>query len=501
MNLKFGMTLFWVCGALLTSPIGCHPKATPTPPLVSETPVRESAVAGKFYPGNARELGTTVDAFLGKASGATANGAITAMIVPHAGYTFSGQVAAYGYKTLIGEDIDTVIIIGNSHHEQFDGASIYPEGIFKTPLGNVEIDSALARSLMSDDRQLVFKESAHLNEHSLEVQLPFLQKTLKNFRIVPILLGNRGGTELLAKAIARNIRGKNVLLIASSDLSHYPSDKDAKVADEKVVNAILTGDTATVDSTIRDLASQRIPGAVTFACGADAIKVVMAVEKELGATEIKLLNATNSGDVSRDTSKVVGYATIGFFSPRRGGLLNKAEQTKLLEVAKTSVETFVKDKKIPTFKIVEPALNERSGAFVTLKENGTLRGCIGQFSPSNRPLFEVVTRMAIAAATEDTRFKPVTADELSKIRYEISVLSPLQKINDATEILLGKHGVKISRGLSSGVFLPQVATETGWNKESFLGELCSQKAGLARDCWKDKATTLYTFTAQVFGGE
>lgn len=484
--------------AVLISTIGCQPQAAPVNPVAPELSVREPAVAGQFYPADAQELRATIDAFLDKAAVSKTEGTITALILPHAGYPFSGQVAAYGYKELIGEEVDTVILIGNSHREQFPGASIFPDGIFKTPLGNIEVDAALAKALMTDDPQLTFRKSAHINEHSLEVQLPFLQKTLKSFRIVPILLGNHGGADHLAHTIAKNIRGKNVLVIASSDLSHYPAATEAKRVDEKVMNAILTGDTTTLDTTVAGLEAQKIPGVVTFACGMDAIKVVMAVEKELGATEIKRLNAANSGDVSRDQSRVVGYATIAFFAPRRGELLSRAEEDKLLAVAKASVESYVRDKTIPHFQFSEPALNARNGAFVTLKSGGTLRGCLGQFSPSALPLTEVVSKMAIAAATEDTRFKPVTADELEKINYEISVLSPLQKVHDASEIILGKHGVKLSQGSHSGVFLPQVATEMGWTKDAFMGELCAQKAGLNRDCWKDTETRLYTFTAQVF---
>ncbi|MFH0800349.1 MAG: AmmeMemoRadiSam system protein B [Pseudomonadota bacterium] len=487
-----------------TSLPACEAKRTTPAPkaeaAASQEKVREPAVAGQFYPGDPRDLEGTVDHLLLAASPPEAKGQLTALIVPHAGYEYSGQVAAFGYKELTAEEIDTVIIVGNSHRERFDGVSIIPEGFFKTPLGKVEIDSELAHALMKETDIIHYKESPHVAEHSIEVQLPFLQRMIKHFKIVPLLFGNNFDRDYitLARAISKSIKGKNVLLVASSDLSHYPSYNDAKSSDEKVVKAILFGDVQNVERTVRDLESRNIPNAVTFACGIDAIKTVMEVERELGANEIRLIRAANSGDVTQDRNRVVGYAAIGFFGERRGSLLSKAEQRQLLKIARTSVESAIRSSKVPEFKISDPALNENLGAFVTIKEHGNLRGCIGCFSPSDRPLYKAVSQMALSAALEDRRFPPVGKDELGALRYEISVLSPLKKIDSPREITLGKHGVKIIRGFNAGVFLPQVATETKWDMEKFMGELCSQKAGLSPDCWKQKGTDIYTFTAQVF---
>jgi AmmeMemoRadiSam system protein A len=180
-------------------------------------------------------------------------------------------------------------------------------------------------------------------------------------------------------------------------------------------------------------------------------------------------------------------------------MLSKAEQEHLLKIARESVESIAKTGKCPEIGNSMKTLDQKLGAFVTLRKNGRLRGCIGTFSPAGIPLYQVVSQMAVAAATQDYRFAPVALDELPKISYEISVLSPLKKVNDWKEIRLGVHGVKVERNGRSGVFLPQVATETGWDLDEFMGELCSQKAGLPRDCWKDPATSLYTFTAEIFG--
>lgn len=470
--------------------------------MTKEKLVRQPVKAGQFYPADPRELENQIDYFLEKTEPLQTEGEILALILPHAGYQFSGQVAAYGFKKLIDQDIDTVILIGNSHQEQFEGISVFKQGAFKTPLGEIEIDSELAQKIIEKDERISFRESAHSQEHSLEVQLPFLQETLKNFKIVPIIFGNSSNNDwqILAQAIFKNIKEKKVLLIASSDLSHYPSYEEAKYADSKTIEAILTGEVEKLTETIQNLERENIPNAVTFACGIDGIKTVMLVARELAVKEIKLLKYANSGDVALgDKSQVVGYATIGFFKEIESGFLNKTQQEKLLTIAKNSVESFIRQAKIPEFQVEDPLLNENLGAFVTLKKQGQLRGCIGQFLPTDIPLYQLVTQMAIAAASQDIRFYPVKENELPELDYEISVLSPLEKIDDWQKIEIGKHGVLVKQGLQTGVFLPQVATENNWDLERFMGELCSQKAGLSWDCWRSKDVNLYIFTAQVFG--
>ena len=462
--------------------------------------VREPEVAGQFYPADKNQLSAIVDRLLKKASLPEIKGEVIALIAPHAGYQFSGEVAAHTFKTLEGEQVNTVIIIGNSHHERFDGISVFPKGIYKTPLGEVKIDSDLAQKIIQESDRISFKESAHKLEHSIEVEIPFLQKTLNHFKIVPILFGNsqKDDWKILGDAILKHIKGKNIILVASSDLSHYPPYEVAKYADKKTIDAISTGDIEHLEKTIEELQQENLPNTVTFACGIDAIKTAIYVAKKLGADEIKLLKYANSGDFQGDKNRVVGYSAIGFFAKRRDNLLNREEQAKLLQIARESVETFIKEGKIPEFSEDNPMLNQKLGAFVTIKKHGKLRGCIGEFSPTKEPLYKVVSKMAIAAATKDIRFSPVQEEELDELEYEVSVLSEPQKIDNWKKIELGKHGVIIRQGLNQGVFLPQVADETGWSLEKFLSELCSQKAGLSLDCYKDKNTEIYIFTAQVF---
>lgn len=472
-------------------------------PSEVEGPVREPAVAGSFYPADKTELSAMVDGFLSQVKTPEIKGSVRAIIVPHAGYVYSGWVAAYGFKALIGsstssEPIKTVVLIGSSHHEYFDGASVYPKGYYKTPLGNVEIDADFVKKLMAKSDKISYHETADAEEHSLEVQLPFLQRTLKNFKIVPIILGNQPGVaDILINAL-KDLIDENTLIIASSDLSHYPKYEDAKYSDNKVIQAILTGKRENLRKTIADLEKENIPNLQTCACGHDSIEVVMAL---MEGKKAQLLKSANSGDVEiGDKNQVVGYATIVFMSdsPSTGsGLLSKQQQKRLLEIAKQSVETYIKTGKVPEIKNDFPALEKHLGAFVTLKKHEELRGCIGRFQP-DIPLYQVVIQMAIAAATEDTRFSPVTKDELKDLEYEISVLSPLQKVDSWKDVEIGKHGVEIIKGSYRGVFLPQVATENNWDRETFLSILCTQKAGLSADCYKDKDTEIYVFTAQVF---
>ena len=250
---------------------------------------------------------------------------------------------------------------------------------------------------------------------------------------------------------------------------------------------------------------QGIDNEETTMCGIDGVRTVLEVCNLKQWNNIKILKYANSGDVSGIGGKksVVGYGAVAFLKDNNmasdNKILNQGQQQRLLEIAKTTVEDYVKDKKVMDFKINDERLNWQEGAFVTIHKNGELRGCIGQIISTGEPLWKAVRDMAIAAATEDNRFLPVSVDELRKLDYEISVLSAPEKIGDWRKIEFGKHGVIVKQGRRTGVFLPQVAEETGWSKEEFLSQLCTQKAGLPADCYKDKDAELFIFTAQVFG--
>lgn len=436
--------------------------------------IRPAAVAGQFYPEDKKELEEMIDNFLSQTKSLEIGGEIFGFLLPHAGYIFSGPVAAFGFKTIAGRDFDTVIIIGDSHYERFDGVSIWPRGFWETPLGKIEIDEELAQKILSASKRFITRDSAHLWEHSIEVQLPFLQKTLKNFKILPIIFGSEDEDwEELARVILENIKNKKVLIIASSDLSHYLSYEEAREIDQQTLKAIS------------DLDAQNLE-----VCARDSVKTLIEIGKSLGA-KTKLLKYANSGDTSGDKSQVVGYGAIAFYLSGEG--------RELLEIAKTSVESFVKTGKIPKFEAGSEKLKEKRGVFVTLKKNRELRGCIGCIV-GDRPLYQIIPQMAVAAAVEDPRFLPVTKEELPELEYEISILTPLKKINSPQEIQLGAHGVLARAGYSTGLFLPQVAKETNWDLETFLDNLML-KAGLEQNHWKNHPTDFYVFEAEVFGSK
>lgn len=472
--------------------------------------IRQPAVAGAFYPGEKSLLEGKIKSFLNEVRPhSQEEGILRILIVPHAGYDYSGQVAASGFKQIESKDYSTVILLGSSHQAFFQSAVIDENDVWETPLGQVEINQDLAQKIVDETQEVSFSSSAHAQEHSLEVEIPFLQSVLSNFKIVPILLGetDENFLENLATVLSKNITPETLVVI-STDLSHYPTHEIAKQVDRATIDSILSGDPEKFENVIAEQIQKDYSGLDTCACGEKAVKVGMILAQKLGEGSWELIECANSGDVNiGDKSRVVGYGAIGYFlknskTPKsQNSKINKKQQEKLLKIARKTLESYLTNKKIPEFEIKEEELNEKLGAFVTLRKNGNLRGCIGQIEPSDDPLWQVVRRMAIEAATKDSRFPSVKAKELDEIEIEISVLSKPEKIKDPAKTVLGKHGVIIRKGQQGGVFLPQVATENNWDLDTFMGELCSQKAGLVWDCWKKGEVDIYIFTAQVFEEE
>ncbi|MEW6686240.1 MAG: AmmeMemoRadiSam system protein B [Candidatus Edwardsbacteria bacterium] len=464
--------------------------------------IRESVIAGSWYPGNPETLKEEIKRYLNQARQEVREP--LALIVPHAGYIYSGGVAAFAYKQIEGKSFQTVVIIGPSHRAYFRGFAIYDRGFWRTPLGLVEIDSMLAKEIIAQNpKEIQALPQVHRDEHSLEIQLPFLQVVLDNFKIVPIMMNEQdlASCRLLASALVKSLAEKNILLLASSDLSHYHPYNQALKLDQVVIEAIQKFDPEGL--------SESLQKGLCEACGGGPIVTVMLTAKGLGAEKAKILKYANSGDVTGDKSGVVGYLAAGIYrvgnksqnleneSRKKKNELTEIEKKELLRIARTSIETAVRGKPIPKFQATTSILSEKRGVFVTLHEHGELRGCIG-YIEGIKPLYEAVSEMAVAAATQDFRFSPVKGEELSKIDLEISVLTPLKKIEDIDEIVLGRDGVVVRRSGRSGVFLPQVATETGWDKEEFLSHLCYDKAGLPPDAWKDSKTEIFVFSAEVF---
>ncbi len=477
--------------------------------------IRPPAVAGAFYPADPRALRKQIDSFLHRAASGAADewrvvgkpdgfspGRIAGMLCPHAGYVYSGPVAACSYVTLRGAAVKRVIILGPSHHVGFDGFSVWPAGAYATPLGLVPVDTDLASDLLRHRDLFTFLPAAHAREHSIEVQLPFLQRVLGDFTFVPVVVGTRdtGKLERCAAVLAGLLKDRRVLVVASSDLSHYHPYDTARKLDLPLVRAVASGD---VERVRRMLFVDR----TAEACGAGPLLVMMELMRRLGVEGRGPAYYANSGDTAGGKDSVVGYASVLFWRKKGEVMestsasteifgLSDEEKKFLLRLARKTIELVAEGKEPPPVpRDVSPRLMRKAGAFVTLTRHGRLRGCIGTVVAIT-PLVETVIERAKSAAFEDPRFPPVTRDEVDDLEIEISVLSPFRKIRDISEIQVGKHGLVISKGFHRGLLLPQVAVEYGWNRGEFLEHTC-MKAGLPPDAWKHGAE-IEVFTAEIF---
>ncbi|MCS7259831.1 MAG: AmmeMemoRadiSam system protein B [Anaerolineae bacterium] len=475
--------------------------ASPTPDIPAGK-VRPAEFAGAWYPDDAETLQRTVDQLLGQVDVhiGPSEGTPFGLVVPHAGYIYSGAVAAAGFKQLEGHALDTAVIVSADHQQPLSRPiAVYAEGGFATPLGVVPVDIDLARALIAVEPRIKADTSAHAREHMIEIELPFLQRVCPTCRIVPILIGDDTDeiVDVLAAALLKVLPGRRAVVIASSDLSHYPSAPDAREVDTTTLDAILTGNPRRVRQTIAQLMERGYANLFTCACGETAILATMQVARGLGADTITLLRYANSAEVLGSPSdQAVGYGAVLFWRYRPPAL-TPARQQELLHLARTTLATHLENGQLPEYHTADAELTRRLGAFVTLKKGGELRGCIGHLQ-ADAPLWQVVQRMAIAAATTDPRFSPLTRAELDQVTIEISVLSPLNRLDNWEAIQVGTHGLVLDYHGQRGVFLPQVAVEQGWDRAQYLDNLCL-KAGVPKECWRDPAAKLYTFTALVFG--
>lgn len=466
---------------------------------------RKPAVAGKFYPAKSNELQSQLTDLFSIAEARKVSH-VRAIISPHAGYVFSGKVAASAFN-----QIDTVtgykkvFIIASSHHESFNGASIYCDGDFLMPYGKEKVDIELGKTLTEKYPDIFTSDnSSHRFEHSIEVQLPFLHYKLKSdYSIIPIIIGTSSSSvcKKIADALKTWFQPENLFVI-SSDFSHYPEYSDARKVDAVTKDAILTNNPDILLAALKENAANNIPNLLTSLCGWTSVLTLMYMTALDDSIEYNSIIYRNSGDARfyGEKDKVVGYWGITVsdkFDSENDFDLSESDKKKLLGIARGTIEELCRNKKRKDFDVsgLSSVLKTNCGAFVSLHENGRLRGCIGRLI-GNLPLYKMVQEMAVSSAIHDYRFNPVEAKELDDIVIEISVLSPLKKIDDIAEIQLGKHGILVEKGHNSGVFLPQVAKETGWDKETFLGHCARDKAGLEWDGWK--TADIYIFSAIVF---
>lgn len=470
---------------------------------------REPAVAGQFYPGDADELKSQLQVLFSGAIQRKSDQEVLAIISPHAGYVFSGGVAASSFNQLdYNKKYKNIFIIGSSHRTSFNGASIYNKGNFKTPLGTVVVNLELANQLIKQYDFFNDRLDAQLYEHSLEVQLPFLQyRTKHDFCIVPIVIAtqNRETCKRIAEALKPFFNSDNLFVI-STDFSHYPSYEDARIVDQLTANAIISNKPENLIKTLNENDRKGITNLATSLCGWTSVLTLMYITEKIEGIKYIPVEYKNSGDAKYygDKSRVVGYYSISVVNELNNKekatteeFLNADDKKTLLALARKTIEKYLETEEFfkPETSHYSPALLKKAGAFVTLHKNGKLRGCIGRFD-ADEPLYKIVQEMAIASATRDYRFAPLSKAELSEINIEISVLTPLRKIHKIDEIILGKHGIYIKKGMQSGTFLPQVATDTKWTLEEFLGHCARDKAGIGWDGWKD--AEIFVYEAIVF---
>lgn len=467
---------------------------------------RPPAVAGSFYPDDPGELRQTIAGFLRDGKTGPLPGLVRALVVPHAGYVFSGGVAASGYNQLDPERAyRRVFILASSHRVHLDKASVYLGGDYLSPLGRIEVDEEISAALAGDKAHFTDDPSAHREEHSIEVQLPFLQVVLKKpFKIVPVVLATQSPEICrgIAAALKPYFTPEN-LFVVSADFSHYPSYDDAKKVDAATAGAFCANAPSRFLEQLRSNDRLRIPGLATSMCAWTSGLTLLYLTEGNQALKFHQVDYRNSGDIKPygDKSRVVGYHAIAVSEEGRGEkrefVLKEEDRKALLQIARRTIEAAARSESLPAAapELYGPALMEKAGAFVTLHAGKALRGCIGIFE-SEDPLYQVVREMAVASSTRDPRFRPVQPGELAGIQIEISVLTPMRKIQDIKEIQLGKHGILIQKGLRRGTFLPQVAIETGWTLEEFLGHCAEDKAGIGWNGWKQ--ADIFIYEALIF---
>jgi MEMO1 family protein len=481
-----------------------------------ETPprVRLAAVAGSWYPDEAAALSRLVDGMIaGAQAGPEITAPVWALVEPHAGYRYSGRTAAAGYRVVRGETRRRVIVLGPAHRGGFRGASVADVTHYRTPLGDVPLDGEAVARLRAEPLVVARPDEG---EHSIEMQIPLLQRALRpGWKLVPVLVGwlEAGDAARLATAL-RPLCDEDTLVVASGDLTHYgpgygyqpfPADAQAAVRlrdlDDGVVALLAARDA-------RGLVAYRARTGITT-CGFGPFQILSDLLPS-DASSARVAYDT-SGAQGGDYTNSVSYAAMAFFGPhapaRSGEVLGADEMTTLHALASRAIEAELagdagRVRDVAAGLVVGDRLARPAAAFVTLKERGSLRGCMGSFEP-HEPLWRAVARAARLAATRDPRFPPVSPEELADLRMEVSVLSTPRPIASWEAFRAGEEGVVLEWAGRQALFLPEVAREQDWGREATLEALC-HKAGVPPDAWR-RGAKLSVFTSQAreapFGAE
>jgi len=471
--------------------------AGPAAAAGAEDFIRPSVLAGTWYPAEAEELARSVEGFLAGGPKEQPPGRVLALVVPHAGHLYSGAVAgaAWGLAARLSPPPRTVVLLGPSHRFPLTKPSLWPQGAYTCPLGRAPVDADLAgrlgRRLEAD-----FVRPAHLSEHCLEIQVPFLIKALPQARLVAVLTGrpDLARARLMGQALAEETAGRPVLLVASTDLSHFHPEEEAWRLDDRVAERIEKLDP---EGLLEDASQGKAE-----ACGLQALMAVMFAARQMGAERGLILDRATSAKVTGDRRQVVGYlaaALVGPNAPEKASAgpleLSPEQKRSIKDLARRSVEAAVQGRDLPAPPADDPLLARSGRVFVTLRRHDRLRGCIGTLSP-RLPLGRAVVEMAALAALRDPRFEAVRPSELEDLQLEISLLSPPQPARPE-EVQVGRDGLIIELNGRSGLLLPQVPGEMNWDREQFLDGLC-RKAGLPPGAWRQPEARLERFEALVF---
>lgn len=466
---------------------------------------RPPKVAGTFYPADSDSLKNIIKEFLELDQPKKISSKIYGLISPHAGYVFSGLVAGKAYREVSSEKYDVVVIISPSHYKSFKGASVFNGEAYVTPLGIAKVDTEFAKILSSINEDVFLSNLGHnwteaSSEHSLEVQIPFIQTVQPEAKIIPVVMGSQDFKTIhsLSSALIKSIKSspKKILLVASSDLSHFHDYNTARNLDLAMIKILTSYDYFKFSS---QFYLRKIE-----ACGGGPIATVMIVSERLGANKLVPLKYANSGDTPAGKSRmdrVVGYFAAATIEDEESTPVlpsfTEEEKEILLATATESIKrSILKSKSDEMEKLFVPRnLGEFFTCFVTIKKNGKLRACMGHTYPNSSLLVEV-KEVAKLAATQDYRFGPIEKTELDSLEIEITILSRFYKVFDISEIKIGRDGLFIRYENSTGLLLPQVATENNWDINTYMEHLC-KKAGLPEDYYMKPDVEIYRFSSII----